>query len=170
MDVNHYKAPSVLPVFQGPPNTHVLLGGAKRNSLGVRAGRMPRSCQSGEIPGALHCVPSVRQALARWHFLEQLQVLSTLPSLLLVRDLFPWTESPPQARAGAGRVWRQQGRRTEGQEGEAGRAAGGPGSRLQPAAHLRHSDASLLIVSIQPHVRVARSVRGAWPVFPEPEL
>lgn len=104
MDVKHYKAPSVLLVFQGPPNTHVLLGGAKRNSLGVRAGRMPRSCQSGEIPGALHCVPSVRQALARWHFLEQLQVLSTLSSLLLVRDLFPMdgVSSSGKGRGGEG--------------------------------------------------------------------
>lgn len=158
MDVNRHEAPSEPLVSQGPPNTHVLLGGAERNSLGVRAGRMPLSCPSGEIPGAPHRAPSVTQSPARWHFLEHLQVLCTLPSL--------WIEAPPQARAGVGGpgVSREGGqrdrsvRRAVPQMGPEAAAASCPAPPLRP-------------VSIQPHVRVARFVRGGpWLVFPEPEL
>lgn len=156
------KPPSIWVEFQGPPNSRAFFGGAARNSLGgdcgeegLRATDLGRCLESHTV-----CCPAPGFTAGWPHPLELLHVLSTLPSSRWSGTCFPQIEPSLQAKMGGGGLV-SAGRGTEGGRGDTGCAADGPGSRLEPAARLWQSEASFLIICIQPHLQMTRFMREA---------
>lgn len=144
-----------------PSNSRAFLGGVARNGLrGDVGGGKPLSCQSGEtLEFHTVCCQALASLPSGPTLGSTFRCCLCCPCSRWSGTCFPQIEPFPQAKMeGWGLV--SAGKRG-GRKGDTGCVADGPGSRLEPAAWLWQSEASFLIVFIQPHLQMTRFMREA---------